>query len=297
MAARPPPAAPTTTTSPTPPVQTPPRAVPDETAVAAARGDGEESTVFDTVTDSSFERFASRDSANDASASSPSSISSENDEIDERDFVDARFNSKLIAEEEEDAQPLAAVPESPPEPATVQSLEVARVPAFISAADRRARWRRREVRLALGGVALALASLLVVQVALQFRDGIAARWPGTVPVLRAMCDWADCRIAAPRQLGAISVDSSGLTQIEGGGAYQLSVVLRNRASHVIAQPAIELSLTDSAGRVLVRRVLQPRDFAFGAPATLPPLSETPLQMTLTAGSERVSGYLIETFYP
>jgi len=73
--------------------------------------------------------------------------------------------------------------------------------------------------------------------------------------------------------------------------------LHNRVAYAVAQPAIDLTLTDSSGRVVARRVLTPRDFGIAGLASLPPLGETPLQLTLSAGAERINGYLIETFYP
>jgi len=256
--------------------------------------DSGESTLADTVADSHLAHIEARDSGADSSTSSTSSLSSQSDDSDSRDFADARFNSKLIGDDEPELDAVAAPAATPPTP---RVHEATPVPAFVSDADRQARWQRREVRLALAMAILALGLALAIQVALQFRDVIAGRWPSLRLVLIPLCDWAGCRLAPPRQLAAVSVDSSGLTRIDSLDAYQLSVVLHNRAAYAVAQPAIDLSLTDSSGRVIARRVLVPRDFTSAGAASLPPLSETPLQLTLSAGSDRISGYLIETFYP
>jgi hypothetical protein len=77
---------------------------------------------------------------------------------------------------------------------------------------------------------------------------------------------------------------------------RLAISLRNRASHPVAMPSIDLSVTDSAGQLIARRVLRPPDFA-QAPATLMAGAEVALQALLSAGPARVSGYTVEIFYP
>ncbi|HEY9239091.1 MAG TPA: DUF3426 domain-containing protein, partial [Burkholderiaceae bacterium] len=79
-------------------------------------------------------------------------------------------------------------------------------------------------------------------------------------------------------------------------AYRLAVVLRNRGALPVAIPSVDLSLTDSTGQLIARKVLSPRDFR--APATpLRPGTDTTLQLELTAGAARVTGYTVEVFYP
>ena len=61
-------------------------------------------------------------------------------------------------------------------------------------------------------------------------------------------------------------------------------------------PSIELSLTDAAGQLVARRVLQPADFR-AASTVLAPGADTALQLTLTAGPAAVTGYTVEIFHP
>ena len=79
-------------------------------------------------------------------------------------------------------------------------------------------------------------------------------------------------------------------------AFQLSVVLRNRGAMTVAQPSIDLSLTDPNGQLIARRVLAPRDFRV-ASALIRPGAESALQLLLTAGGARITGYTVEVFYP
>ena len=61
-------------------------------------------------------------------------------------------------------------------------------------------------------------------------------------------------------------------------------------------PAVDLSLTDANGRLVARRVLAPRDFG-AAQRRSRRGAEAPLQLMLSAGERRVSGYTVEIFYP
>jgi predicted Zn finger-like uncharacterized protein len=182
-----------------------------------------------------------------------------------------------------------------PAPAADLRAEPGERPAFVRRAERAERWRRPGVRLALGALALVAVATLTGQAALEFRDPLAARWPALRPALEFGCQYTGCRIAAPRAIEAISVESSGLVRVDGTALYRLSVVLRNHADIALAVPALDLSLTDNQGEVIARRVLTLAEIGHPAPA-LDPAAELPLHATLSA-SRPVSGYTIEIFYP
>jgi Protein of unknown function (DUF3426) len=120
------------------------------------------------------------------------------------------------------------------------------------------------------------------------------------------CALFGCTVGAPHLLDAdgLSVENSGLVRVEKTNTYKLNVALRNRASTAVALPALELSLTDSQGKLMARRVLRAADFGV-TQNTVPAGRELGLQATLqTAFSattnpsqEPVAGYTIELFYP
>jgi Protein of unknown function (DUF3426) len=143
-----------------------------------------------------------------------------------------------------------------------------------------------------------LLAALVLQIAHHRRDGIAARWPETRPVLDAWCEALGCRIEALRRIEDLSVESTALTRVNGpvADAFRLSVALRNRGELPLALPSIDLSLTDASGELVARRTLAPRDFRVVA-ASVAPGAEAAWQLTLSAGSPRVAGYTVEIFYP
>jgi hypothetical protein len=107
-------------------------------------------------------------------------------------------------------------------------------------------------------------------------------------------------VDAVRAIDGLSVESSGLVRVEKSRFYKLSVALRNRAGIDVALPALELSLTDSQGQLLSRRVLNATELGVKQ-ATLPAGRELTLQATLQAGlkpeAAPVAGYTIELFYP
>jgi hypothetical protein len=234
------------------------------------------------------------------------------------DFADARFNIALLAEAgidtgEEPADPSASaaatstLPQggigriAPPLDGEIQQeqtppIAAAAAPEFLRQAERQARWARPRTGVALSLLAMLLALALSLQAALHFRDLLAAFWPAARPPLEAMCEVVACRIDPLRRIDDVAIESSALTSAAGGDAVRLSVVLRNRGPLPLAVPAIELTLTDPVGRMLARRDLLPSDFGVAQP-TLPPESESAMQLVLATGGQRASGYTVEPFYP
>jgi hypothetical protein len=173
---------------------------------------------------------------------------------------------------------------------------IAPMPEFVRRAERAERWRHPALRVTLWLLAPLLAAALAAQLALQYRDSVAARWPVARPWLQAACDRLGCVIEAPRRIDSLSVDSSGLVRVEGSRVYRLSVVLRNRADTAVLMPAIDLALTDPFGQTMIRRVLYAAELGSTA-GQLPAQAEVALLATLDLGERRVSGYTLELFYP
>lgn len=174
--------------------------------------------------------------------------------------------------------------------------EPAAEPAFVRRAERAARWRRPGVRVALGFVLLLALVLLAAQLGYAYRDLAAARWPPARALLERGCAIAGCALAAPRAIEALAVDSSSLVRIEGSALYRLNVVLRNRATHEVAAPALDLSLTDTQGTLIARRMLGAAELGAARPE-LGGGAELPLVAMLEVRERPVAGYTIEIFYP
>lgn len=216
------------------------------------------------------------------------------DLVDADGFADARFNSRLFA----DDAAAASGADTATEVAflVADAADAAATPEFVREAERAARQQSPRTRAAYGLASLLLAAVLCIQIGLHFHDRLAADWPGLREPLAVLCEIGGCDIQAPLQIDALSVDSSGLTEMAQGGAYRLSVVLRNRAPHPVRAPSVDLSLTDANGRLIARRMLSPRDFAVTQPA-LEPASDAAWQVLVSADESRIAGYAIEIFYP
>lgn len=168
--------------------------------------------------------------------------------------------------------------------------------SFVRRADRAARWHTPGMRLALGAAALLLAAAAALQAAHAFRDEVAARWPASVPVLTSMCGLLGCELNPRRHAAALSVEGSGLTRLEAGNRYRLSIVLRNRDATALLLPSIDLTLTDAQGDVVSRKVVAPAELGASQP-TIGAGAELALEGLLEAGERRLAGYSIQLFYP
>jgi len=178
----------------------------------------------------------------------------------------------------------------PPEVAAVSFMRGSEAPSF---------WNRPATRWTLLLVLLGLLALLAVQIVLKERDRIAAVEPATRPVLQALCNVAGCSLSPLRQIESIIIDSSSFSRVRGDD-YQLGFALRNTAPIAIAMPSIELSLTDPQDKAVIRRVLQPAEFAAGA-HSLAKASVWSGALALSvkpgADTDKIAGYRLLAFYP
>jgi len=215
---------------------------------------------------------------------------------DRLEFSDARFDSNLFEADEAAAAEDAAARDDASATGNrpLESLS-AQQPDFLRRAEERARWRSRPARFALVGLVAVGGLALVLQVGHHFRDALHAERPATATALDAWCRIADCTIDAPRQVKPWAIENSAMSPANGSDAYLLAVTLRNRASHALAVPWVELSLTDANGRLVARKALSPADFRSSRTAAAG--QELALQLAFHAGSARVAGYNIHLFHP
>ncbi len=178
-------------------------------------------------------------------------------------------------------------------------------PSFLREAERAVQWQRPRVRASLGVASLLLGAALTVQIAVQFRDALAARWVVARPAIELLCDVMACRVESLRRLGSLSVEASELTRLESADAYRLNLSLRNRGDVSVTLPWVDLSLTDASGSLIARRALAPSDFrsvggagaAMAAGSVLAGASELQLQAVLATRGVPSAGYTVELFYP
>ena len=147
----------------------------------------------------------------------------------------------------------------------------------------------------LAGAILALTAL-GAQTAYFYRNETAARLPESKPWLELMCRQAGCKIEAPRDAQAISIESSDL-QADPANRNLLTLValLRNRAGFAQDAPHLELTLTDAQDGLAARRILAPRDYF--AATQFAAGSEMQMRIVIDASQLKASGYRLYAFYP
>lgn len=196
------------------------------------------------------------------------------------------------------AAPTAIAPETAHAPAP-DAEKLAAELSFMRKAKRGARWHRPVVRAFLMVACLLLVLTLGVQMLVQERDRVAAIEPGLRPLVEEVCLLLECRVEPLRQIESVVIDSSAFSKAKGD-VYRLSLTLKNNAPIDLAMPAVELSLTDTMDRALVRRVFLPEELGFRS-GVIPAAAETQTTLVLTiktnGNSERVAGYRLLAFYP
>ncbi|HYF58202.1 MAG TPA: DUF3426 domain-containing protein, partial [Burkholderiaceae bacterium] len=144
-----------------------------------------------------------------------------------------------------------------------------------------------------------LALALVLQALVGWRDAIAARAPVLAPVLAVLAAPFGLGIGPPRELDALTIEGFELRPGAKPDQLLLTAVLRNRVDHRVGFPSMELTLTDSTGGLLVRKVIPAEAYLDGASgdAGLAPRSERPLRVALEHGGLQPTGYAVALFYP
>ena len=191
-----------------------------------------------------------------------------------------------------------------PVPASAPSAPATQVLSFLrdntpSATALDAWLRRPRVQLGLKVALGVLVLALGLQWLLYARDRLAANDPSWQPVLNGLCAPFGCEVAPLRELQALRIESTVL-QRRVPDQFVFELVLKNTAPRALATPAVELSLTDASGQLLVRRVLLPSDWQPPAAPALPAGAGSPLQAagTLPPATAKARGnYRALLLYP
>jgi predicted Zn finger-like uncharacterized protein len=157
------------------------------------------------------------------------------------------------------------------------------------------RWPGRRSLLTASGF---LVLVLALQVLMQERDRIAAVSAALRPLLMAGCEVLACKVSPLQEIDAIAIDSSAFTSVRPG-LFLLQLSLKNTAPSDRATPALELTLTDTQDRPLLRRVLQPAElsnqsFMAGGSELA---AKLPISVKPGVVPEKIAGYKLLAFYP
>lgn len=161
---------------------------------------------------------------------------------------------------------------------------------------RERRPRKPESRLMLAGLSL-ISALLVLALPVHWA------WVEREPLRAQHAEldaWLTDKAALPstgwRHLDGLQVSSSSLRATPQGGAFQLELIVLNRAAHRLAMPWLDLSLSDSKGQAVLRRSLDPA--LLGPSQALAPNEQRKLQIVFRIDRPTaVAGYEVGLFHP
>ena len=109
------------------------------------------------------------------------------------------------------------------------------------------------------------------------------------------------QLRLPRRPDQLSIESSDLqADARRENLIVLNAVIRNRAPFAQEHPALELTLTDTADKALVRRVLRPPEYMQAAEQLaqgIGPGGEAVVRVHFDTRGVRATGYRLYLFYP
>jgi hypothetical protein len=162
------------------------------------------------------------------------------------------------------------------------------------------------------GIPLLLLAL-AAQLSWMFRNEIAAHSPQAGKLLRAACARLHCEIKLPLNLEQLSLSASRLEQAppaesvnsaaangsDGAMPMTLIALLQNTSDTAQTWPALEVTLRDSDGTLLVRKIFLPNTYVTPneLPEGMPARSEREIRLPLALTGEPPAGFAVSIFYP
>ncbi len=148
-----------------------------------------------------------------------------------------------------------------------------------------------------------LSALIVLglQAAIVYRVELAVLWPEIRPALLTACQALGCEVGLPAKVALVGIEASDLhPDTTQKGRLALTATLKNRAPFAQQFPYLELTLTDTADKAIVRKVLAPADYLPRNTPTaggMAPNVDIAVSIGLDAGELPASGYRLYIFYP
>lgn len=184
--------------------------------------------------------------------------------------------------------------------AQIAANEVAPRPATATDFSDLAKSRPRKRQPIAAMMVVGLLIGLLVQALISYRDDIAVRSAAISAVLEPFLENFGLKISPPLDLSVLSIESFELQTGRSKNLLQMTAVLRNRGIHVVAFPAMELTLTDSSGALMSRKVILVESYLdppLIAARGLARRSEWPIRITLEHDGLEPAGYSVALFYP
>ena len=150
-------------------------------------------------------------------------------------------------------------------------------------------------------LALLLALAAVAQATYFLRTQISVELPQSKPYLVKACMLLGCSVDLPHDIDQLVIyDSDMQEDADHQGVIHLSSSLINHAPYAQAYPLLELSLTDTRDKVVMRRTFTPSEYLpadRNAVNGIPPNDEIRIKLFITAGDVAAAGYRLYVTYP
>lgn len=147
---------------------------------------------------------------------------------------------------------------------------------------------------------LLLITLAVLQSIYFLRTKIAAEYPQFKPYLAQACSYLQCTIDLPKNAELFSIDDSDMQESEQyAKVIDFSSLLINNANYIQAYPNIELTLTDTDDRPVVRRLIKPGEYlknGANMAAGMASKDEVRVKLAINVSDLSVAGYRVLLAY-
>lgn len=179
--------------------------------------------------------------------------------------------------------------------------------SFVRIAQSKAFWQRSSVVHSLRAACVGLIGLLFLQVVYSQRNHLAAAKPAFKTDLMALCQTLGCAIEPFKNIEAFKIDSSSFQKspqtsadATQGENFALKLAIKNSTELAVAMPAVELTLTDTNDKPVLRRVLLAKNLGFDGDTLAAHgdwVGDLTIVVTPNSTKAAIAGYRVLLFYP
>ena len=153
-------------------------------------------------------------------------------------------------------------------------------------------------------LSLLAATVLMLQLGVQFRTQLALALPAIKPQLQTVLGLFDIELSLPHKADQLSIENSDMQPLVGHpGQLELTATLKNRAPFAQQPPHLELTLTNDFDQPVLRKILSPNVYLPDQPRqqqSFDPGEEISVHLILQPAKDLkspASGYRLYLFYP
>jgi predicted Zn finger-like uncharacterized protein len=179
--------------------------------------------------------------------------------------------------------------------------------SFVRIAQSKAFWQRTSVVRSLRAACAGLIGLLFFQAVFSQRNHLAAFNPLFKTSLETLCQTLGCALEPFKNIDAFKIDSSSFQKSQQisadasqGENFALKLAIKNNTELAVAMPAVELTLTDTNDKPVLRRVLLAKNLGFNADtlaANSDWIGDLAVVVTPSSTKAAITGYRVLLFYP